>query len=200
MSEDYEYFAGTISEGFLYKVIYSKRRSIQISVAADEEPYVLVRVPLHAGKEVILKQLSIHEKWILHRLNELKKDMQNAETEGILSEEDIVELKKKARKHIPDRVRYYAGIMGVEYNKICIRAQNTRWGSCSSKGNLNFNCLLMLTPPEVIDSVVVHELAHLKHMNHSREFYSVVHMYCPDYDKWNRWLKRNGKRLLLRKI
>ena len=70
------------------------------------------------------------------------------------------------------------------------------WGSCTAKGNLNFNCLLMLTPPEVLDSIVVHELCHRKHMNHSAEFYAEVLRVYPDYRKWEKWLKENGKRLI----
>ncbi|MBR0136778.1 MAG: M48 family metallopeptidase, partial [Clostridia bacterium] len=67
-----------------------------------------------------------------------------------------------------------------------------------SKGNLNFNCLLMLTPPEIIDSVVVHELCHLKHMNHSPRFYAEVRRVFPDYDRQSKWLKQNGPAIMLR--
>ena len=74
----------------------------------------------------------------------------------------------QAVKTIPEKVRYYAPLVGVTYGRITIRNQRTRWGSCSSKGNLYFNCLLMLAPPEVLESVVVHELCHRKEMNHSK--------------------------------
>ena len=196
MNESYtDYYPG----GYKYKVIYSRRRTIQISVVADDEPYVLIRVPLFMRKKNILAELSAHDYWIRRRLTEIQDQITRAKEEGFLSEEDINDLKKQAKKHIPERVRYFADIMHVEYNKIYIRAQNTRWGSCSSKGNLNFNCLLMLTPPEVIDSVVVHELAHRLHMNHSKEFYAVIRKNYPEYDKWNNWLKKNGKQILLRK-
>ena len=95
-------------------------------------------------------------------------------------------------------VEEYADLMGVTYGTVSIRAQKTRWGSCSSKGNLNFNCLLMLTPDEVIDSVVVHELCHRKHMDHSKEFYDEVLRVFPDYRKWDKYLKDNGRKLLER--
>ena len=88
--------------------------------------------------------------------------------------------------------------MGVTYNRITIRHQKTRWGSCSSQGNLNFNCLLMLTPPEVIDSVVVHELCHRKEMNHSDRFYAEVLRVFPNYPKCRKWLKDNGSLLMMR--
>ena len=79
-----------------------------------------------------------------------------------------------------------------------IRRQRSRWGSCSSKGNLNFNCLLLLAPPEVFDSVVVHELCHRREMNHSERFYAEVLHVFPEYWQWNRWLKENGKLLMAR--
>ena len=94
---------------------------------------------------------------------------------------------------IPERVRYYAPLVGVTYGKVTIRNQRTLWGSCSAKGNLSFNCLLMLCPPEVIDSVVVHELCHRKEMNHSERFYAEVLRVFPEYRKWDRWLKKNGR-------
>ena len=73
-----------------------------------------------------------------------------------------------------------------------IRLQKSRWGSCSVDGNLNFNCLLVLMPPEILDSVVVHELCHRRHMNHSKEFYDEVLRIFPDYKRCNKWLKQNG--------
>ena len=93
---------------------------------------------------------------------------------------------------------YYAPQIGVDYGRITIRCQRTRWGSCSAKGNLNFNCLLMLAPPEVLDSVVVHELCHRREMNHSPRFYALVLRVFPDYHRWDRWLKDNGPALMAR--
>ena len=81
-------------------------------------------------------------------------------------------------------------------NFITIRNQKTRWGSCSSKGNLNFNCLLMLTPPEVIDYVVVHELCHRKEMNHSWAFWAEVEKVLSGYKEQVKWLKENGGQVI----
>ena len=114
-----------------------------------------------------------------------------------LTIDEIRQLADKALEEIPERVKHYAPLVGVTYGRITIRNQRSKWGSCSSKGNLNFNCLLMLTPPEVIDSVVVHELCHRKEMNHSDKFYSEVLRVFPDYWKWDRWLKDNGNILKL---
>lgn len=101
---------------------------------------------------------------------------------------------------IPDKVKYYAEIMGVTYGRITIRDQKTRWGSCSSKGNLNFNCLLMLMPDKVLDYVVVHELCHLKQMNHSKKFWKEVERYMPDYPNYKKWLNENGGALIERML
>ena len=106
--------------------------------------------------------------------------------------DEIKDLTKKAAIVIPEKVKKYARIIGVDYGRISIRHQRTRWGSCSSKGNLNFNCMLMLFPDEVIDYVVVHELCHRKHMNHSERFYKEVEGAYPEYRKWRKWLKENG--------
>lgn len=116
----------------------------------------------------------------------------------ILSDEELNELTKQAKKVFPERVKFYAPLIEVEYGKIYIRHQRSRWGSCSGKGNLNFNCLLVLAPPEVLDSVVVHELCHLKEMNHSKSFYEEVYKVMPDYDKNHMWLKENGAELISR--
>ena len=106
--------------------------------------------------------------------------------------EEIKALAEKAKIIIAERARYYAPMIGVTYNRITIRCQRTRWGSCSSKGNLNFNCLLALFPLEIIDSVVVHELCHRKHMNHSPKFYAEIEKVFPEYKRCNKWLKDNG--------
>ena len=82
------------------------------------------------------------------------------------------------------------------YSRITIRSQKTRWGGCSAKGNLNFNCLLMLMPQEVRDYVVIHELCHRREMNHSAAFWTEVERYCPDYRLHRKWLKDNGAALI----
>ncbi len=135
-----------------------------------------------------------HEKWIEKHLAQLE-ELPEAER---LTMEEIRALADKALKVIPERVAFYAPQVGVTYGRITIRNQRSKWGSCTAKGNLNFNCLLMLAPPEVLDSVVVHELCHRKHLDHSKEFYEEVLSVFPDYRKWNEWLKQNGMRLMRR--
>ena len=100
-----------------------------------------------------------------------------------------------AREVFTNRVAYYHRFTGGHYTSITIRDQKTRWGSCSSKGNLNFNWRLIFAPEEVVDYIVVHELAHRKEMNHSRAFYNVVASVLPDYKVQEKWLKENGEKL-----
>ena len=107
----------------------------------------------------------------------------------MITEEMRKDVVKKALKFIPERVEYYAELMGVSYGRITIREQKTRWGSCSCKGNLNFNWKLMLMPPEILDYVVVHELAHRKEMNHSRDFWKIVEQVLPDYQERRKRLR-----------
>lgn len=120
--------------------------------------------------------------------------------EDMLSVEELRKLAKEAAAHIPVRAALFAGQMGVSYNRITIRNQKSRWGSCSSKGNLNFNCLLMLMPPDIIDYVVVHELCHRLEMNHSALFWKEVENVLPDYKKRRKWLKDNGEGIMRRMI
>ena len=100
-----------------------------------------------------------------------------------------------ARDIFTRKAAYYASVMQVTYGRISIREQKTRWGSCSSKGNLNFNWRLIFAPEDVLDYIVVHELAHRKEMNHSPAFYAVVASVLPDYKKEQRWLKEHGNSL-----
>ena len=112
--------------------------------------------------------------------------------------EEIRALADQALRVIPGRVARFAPVVGVKYGRITIRNQRTRWGSCSAKGNLNFNCLLMLAPPEVLDYVIVHELCHRKEMNHSPRFWAEVAKVIPDYKSREKWLKTEGTRLMRR--
>jgi predicted metal-dependent hydrolase len=115
---------------------------------------------------------------------------------GDIVKKELTEIKKLARKDIPPRVEHFARVMGLNYGKVAIRAQRTRWGSCSAKGNLNFNCLLVLLPDEVRDYVVVHELAHLKEMNHSPRFWAEVGKVIPDYKLRRAQLRELGRPLI----
>lgn len=104
---------------------------------------------------------------------------------------------KQAHIWIPRRVRHYASVVDEKYARIFIKNQKSRWGSCSSARNLNFNWRLIMAPIEVLDYVVVHELCHLKQMNHSEAFWAEVEKVLPDYEERKKWLDENGKWLRL---
>lgn len=178
-----------------YKLIRSSRKTVSVEVRADG---VTVRAPMKMPASEIEKFVRKHEKWI--EKNVKKVEEQKGSLAGVppLTKEEIRALAERAARYIPERAAFYAPKIGVGYAKITIRCQRTKWGSCSAKGNLNFNCLLMLAPPEAIDSVVVHELCHRKEMNHSDRFYSEVLRVFPEYKKWDRWLKDNGAAILAR--
>lgn len=159
---------------------------------------LIVRVPMRASDEEINSFVLKHKAWIENHMAKAAEEKKKLDSVEKLSEEEIRQLAEKALAVIPERVKYYAPLVGVTYGMITIRCQRTRWGSCSSKGNLNFNCLLMLAPPEVVDSVVVHELCHRKEMNHSDRFYKEVLRVFPEYRKWDRWLKDHGSELMAR--
>ncbi len=103
----------------------------------------------------------------------------------------------KAEELINKRTVEYSEIIGVKYNNIRIKNTKTRWGSCSSKGNLNFNFRIIMAPQAVMDYIIVHELCHLKHLNHSKKFWSAVALYMPDYENHKEWLKVNGMKLYI---
>ena len=181
---------------FTYTIIRSKRRSISIEITPEAS--VIVRAPLYLPERKIKEFVNEKSGWIETHIEATECAQKELGIQTKLTQTEIDELTEKAKAIIPQRCAYYAKLLGVEYNRITIRHQKTKWGSCSSKKNLNFNCLLMLAPSEVLDAIVVHELCHLKHMNHSKAFYNEILKVYPDYRKWNKWLKKNGAVLLKR--
>ena len=177
------------------RLIRSGRKTLALELKPEG---LIVRAPHGVSMDQIEQFVSSHESWIRSHQEKLEKAMSTLSSADRLSMEDIRSLAEQAMKTIPERVAYYAPRIGVTYGKITIRNQRSRWGSCSAKGNLNFNCLLMLAPPGVVDSVVVHELCHRKEMNHSKKFYEEVLRVFPDYWKWHRWLKDHGAALMKR--
>ena len=180
------------------KLIRSNRKTISIEITPDAQ--VIVRAPYHASTYEINKLIGEKSDWIykhLKKMTDLQKEREKEPVQELTSQE-IKLLTTRAKRVIPQRVRYYADIMGLEYGRITIRMQKSRWGSCSSKGNLNFNCLLMRTPQEIVDYVVVHELCHLKEMNHSPRFWAEVEKIFPDYKERRKWLKEHGNDIMTR--
>lgn len=177
-------------------VIRSRRKTVSMEVKPDLT--LVVRVPMRTSKAMVEQYIQQKSDWIeMAMAKQVARREQIGNVEPFTAEE-LRSLAKQAADYIPKRVEYFAERMQIDYGRITIRSQKTRWGSCSGKGNLNFNCLLMLTPPEIIDYVVVHELCHRKEMNHSRKFWSLVQAVLPDYKDRRKWLKTNGSVLIRR--
>ena len=179
-----------------YNIIRSKRKSISIEV--DRLGQVIVRAPLRAPNYAIKDFVCQKQGWINKHVEKAIDKRLNMIDVVPLTDDELDSLFVQAKQDIPNRVSYYADIMGADYGRITIRCQKTRWGSCSYKGNLNFNCLLMLAPSVVRDYVIIHELAHRKYMNHSRDFWKEVELIMPDYRDMRRWLKEHGDELMQR--
>ena len=176
-----------------FEVIRSNRKSMAVEIKLNK---LIIRAPMQATNADINAFMLKNKAWIEKHLPKAQVQQQAVASVKKLTADEIRKLADKALEVIPERVKYFAPLVGVTYGRITIRNQRSKWGSCSSKGNLNFNCLLMLAPPEVIDSVVVHELCHRKEMNHSDRFYAEVLRVFPDYYKWDKWLKDNGSILM----
>ena len=177
------------------EVIRSRRKTLSVEI---REGRLLVRAPLWVSNAEIARFLREKQGWIDKHLAGTRAQEEAKKYIPLLTEEELRALVQEAKRLIPDRVAYFARLLEVSYGRITIRCQHTRWGSCSSRGNLNFNCLLMLAPRDVLDSVIVHELCHRKHMNHSAAFYEEVLRVLPDYKTQDRWLKKNGPLLMAR--
>ena len=178
-----------------YTIIRSRRKTISLQMRPEG---LTVRAPYGATRAQIEEVIRRHAGWIEKQRDRLAETERKLAAAEPLTPEALHALAEEALRVIPARVAHYAPLVGVSYGRITIRNQRTRWGSCSAAGNLNFNCLLLLAPPEVLDSVVVHELCHRLEPNHSPRFYAQVLRVFPDYWACDKWLKENGPALLRR--
>jgi len=177
-----------------YVIKKSRRRSISLEISRDLS--ILVKAPYFSTEDEVRKFIEEKRSWILKHIEQTQRQNELADSIGPFDEKRIRSIKRQAKKIIPERVKFYAEKAGISYGRIFIRLQKTCWGSCSAEGNLNFNCLLVLMPQEVMDSIIVHELCHRHHMDHSKKFYEEVYALFPDYKKWNKWIKENGQAYL----
>ena len=175
-----------------YRLVRSARKTVAIQITPGGE--VILRCPKRYPVREAEAFLESKRPWIEAHLTRLAASAQLP----TLTEEEIRELARQAAWDLPERAARFAPVVGVDFGRITIRSQRTRWGSCSAKGNLNFNCLLMLCPGEVQDYVVIHELCHRKELNHSAAFWAEVEKYCPDYPIYRKWLRDNGSALIAR--
>lgn len=179
-----------------YDIVRSSRKTLSLQMKPDG--HLVVRAPHRTSDRQIRQFVESSYDWIQkHRaMIEQRRRQEEQSPPPAITKETLERLRSLASKTIPPRVSYYADLMGVSFGRITIRAQKSRWGSCSAKGNLNFNCLLMLTPPEVQNYVIVHELCHRKQMNHSPAFWREVEQIMPEYRRHRLWLKKNGGALI----
>jgi len=175
-----------------YELILTGRRTISAEIKPDGK--VIVRANYKTPKAAIEKFLSDKSRWIEKHLERIKSKPRRVK----FSEEEIKGFILAAKAQIPEKTARFAETIGVDYGKITVRRARTLWGSCTLKGNLNFNCLLSCVPNRVCDYVIIHELCHRKQMNHSQAFWRMVEKYCPDYKSCRKWLKDFGADLLLR--
>ena len=177
------------------QIIRSKRKTVGISIKPGGE--IIIRAPRFLPQATIMSFVYQKTDWILSAYNNQKDRL--PQNEATPKDTATLALEKRyrdaAKEYIPKRVEYYHSLTGGNYTKITIRDQKTRWGSCSTNGTLSFNYRLMLAPPRVLDYVVIHELCHLTHMNHSKDFWNMVASILPDYKEYRKWLKDNGHTL-----
>ena len=151
------------------KIIYSKRKTLCIQITRNAE--VIVRAPLRCSKSRIEDFVNSHEKWIKEKLEQVKERL---EKKPVYTKEQIEEMRKRAKLIIPPRVEYFANKFSLFPTSVKITSAVTRHGSCSGKNALCFSLYLMTESDEFIDHVILHELAHIKHKNHSKDFYAFL--------------------------
>ena len=179
----------------------SDRKTVSLELRRDG--VFFVRAPRRMEDARISAFLKDREAWLRSHLRKQEEQRQNAADEngmppGKLTGAELRLLAEQARDDLMTRAVRFAPMVGVSFGRVTIRCQKTRWGRCSSEGNLNFNCLLMLAPPEAWDYVVIHELCHRIEMNHSPRFWAEVGRVCPDYRAQKRWFRENGGAILNR--
>ena len=166
------------------KVIRSNRKSMSLSI--DDELNPVVRAPFCVKKSEIDSFVLSNSGWIEKAVMRKKAQLEKTD----LSDAEISRLVNLAKEIIPKRVEYYSDIMNLKPTGVKITKAKKRFGSCNGKNSLCFSCFLMSYPMEAVDYVVVHELAHIKHHNHGREFYDLIRSYMPDYKEREKILKK----------
>ncbi len=179
-----------------YELIRSNRKTLALYVRPGGR--VEVRAPLRMNIDAIDSFVQKKREWIESARLKLYEKQAGKKT-IYLSETEEARLKKMAKECLLEKCRHYSEIMGLSHGEIRISGAKTRWGSCNLRGNINFTYRLIFVPEEAIDYVVVHELAHLKEMNHSAKFWSIVEQIMPDYRERRNKLREFEHRIEWRK-
>ena len=167
-----------------FEIVYSIRKTLSITV---KDGRVIVRAPIGVSRTHIDSFVNKNRSWIEKQIEAAKN---RHDPIADMTDAEIRLLRENARSCLTVKTEKYAKIMGLKYSRITITGAKTRFGSCSSKGTISYSYRLMLYPEVAIDYVVVHELAHLVEMNHSRRFYAIVEKILPDYKERIKLLKK----------
>ena len=173
-------------------ILRSRRRTVAFRALPDGR--LEVRAPLQMSGQEIRELMERHRRWI--ETHCARRAEAAARAEAPFTAEELSAMAGRLRRALPAYINEYAQRLGVRPARVTIRHQKTRWGSCSSTGSLSFNCLLALAPEPVCRYVCVHELCHLRHMDHSPAFWALVASVLPDYAAAKQWLKTEGQRLI----
>lgn len=178
------------------RLVRSARRTLAVEIRRGSEgnPEIIIRAPQRMKQQDIWRFIGTKEKWITEKCRAVLVDKDEKEPVRIPDYMTDEWLRTEGVECFRRKIEEWSGKMGISHGRVTIRDQKTRWGSCSSKGNLNFSWRLLMMPEEIMDYVVVHELAHRREMNHSPRFWQIVGEYIPDYAVRKQWLRENGSR------
>ena len=168
-----------------YTLVRSRRKTLAIEVT--REGTVVVRAPLRCPQKTIDSFVAGRRDWIA---GALQRQTERAAAHPPLTEAEIASLRQQAKAYLPGRVALWSQRMGLAPAAVKITSARTRFGSCSSKNSICFSLYLMQYPPEAIDAVVVHELCHMRHRDHSPAFYAEVERWLPDYRQREKLLRQ----------
>ncbi len=178
------------------KLLIVKQHRKSISIKIRNSSLIEVHAPFGIEDKDIDAFVEKHGDWINAKLAEMKEAESALNSIDVASKAEFDEKIELAKKIIPEKCAYYADMIGVDYGRITLKAQKTLFGSCSAAGNLNFNIALMFAPEKVLDYVIIHELCHLKEMNHSMDFWHEVEKVMKDYKVERQWLNDNGAMIM----
>ena len=172
-----------------YELIRSDRKTLSLEIKKDCS--ILVRAPKKCPEKTIDEFIRKNSDWIERTLIKIQQRNQFAEKYAI-SDSDKAEYIKKAKQYLPERTKYWSKITGLTPAYVHITSAEKRYGSCNSKNGICFSFRLMAYPTDAIDYVILHELAHIKHKNHSKDFYGFIAKYMPDYKNKEKILRHKG--------
>jgi predicted metal-dependent hydrolase len=177
-----------------YTLKTSKRaKRMRLAIYCDGS-FVVTR-PRGLSEEKIEKFILEKSSWIVSKLDYFK-NFKIKPTPLINNKNNYSKHKSAAREFIEERIKYYNQFYNLKFNRINVKRQKTRWGSCSKKGNLNFNYKILFLPRHIADYIIVHELCHLKEFSHSYKFWNLVADRAPDYKKIRKELRKNGLNII----